>query len=82
MSRSVCHMRNGLTATELAECYTPDEFAAIIRVSVETVRRRCRRGQYQTARNVGTKRRPQWRIHPSELMRVVPDVEDADGAAA
>lgn len=70
-------MRSRLTRTELAESLTTDEFAAILRVSTETIRRRCRRGQYEKTANVGTESRPKWRIHPSELDRVVPDVKDA-----
>ena len=76
--RSVCHVR--MTTAELRECYTPEQAAEITQLSAETIRRRCRQGQYVMAANIGTAKRPQWRIHPSELGCTVPEV--ADTAAA
>lgn len=70
-------MRSPLTLTELRESLTPEQAGELQKVSPETIRRRCRSGQYTKFANVGTENRPQWRVHPSELVGPVPEPADA-----
>lgn len=77
----MCPVRT-LTTQELRESLTPEEAAEIQRVSPETIRRRCRQGQFEMVANIGTAKRPQWRIHPSELGRTVAEVADTRSTAA
>lgn len=47
--------------------YTPDEVAAILRVSVETVGGLCRNGQL-VAKKIGSRGRGLWRIKEADLV--------------
>ncbi|HBE69772.1 MAG TPA: hypothetical protein DDW52_16630 [Planctomycetaceae bacterium] len=56
---------------------TPKEVAEQLRLSEETVRRRCAAGAFEGAENFGTSKRALWRI-PSDAILPEVDLDDVD----
>lgn len=58
-----------MTAPHARRLITAEELADLLAVSLTTVRRSTRRGEYPFAVNLGTPQRPRWRYDTQRLDR-------------